>query len=113
MLKDKITEIAEVLKKKDIVNPVIPAALGITFLMILGDAYGITAPDSKALAYDLYDVGVNKLLKGPVGFIGGMLGIVIAASQLSKNWIPASLGILGSTALLKADSITTSLGVLF
>ena len=113
MLKNKITFIAESIKRKDIINKIIPLALGVLFFMIIGDAYGITAPDSSALAYDLYDVGVNKLLKGPVGFIGGMLGIVLAASQLPKNWVMSSLGILGSTALLKADSITTSLGLLF
>ena len=113
MLRNKITVIMEFVKRKDFVNKVLPLALGVLAFMIIGDVYAITAPDNKALAYDLYDVGVNKLLKGPVGFIGGMLGIVVAASQLSKNWIPASLGILGSTALLKADSITTSLGLLF
>jgi len=113
MLRKKITSTAAFLKRKDVINTVIPAVLVMTCLMVIGDAYAIKAPEKTALAFDLYDVGVNKLLKGPVGFIGGMLGIVVAASQLPKNWIMSSLGILGSTALLKADSITTSLGLMF
>ena len=113
MIKNKLNLIVKSLKRRDVLCRIVPAVLGVMFFIIIGDAEAITAPKAGALAYDLYDVGVNKLLKGPVGFIGGMLGIVVAATHLSKNWIPASLGILGSTALLKADSITTSLGLLF
>ncbi len=109
----RVSSIAAFIKRKDVIRTVVPAALGITVLMIIGDAYAIKAPEKTALAFDLYDVGVNKLLKGPVGFIGGMLGIVLSASQIAKNWLMSALGILGSTALLKADSITTSLGLLF
>lgn len=76
------------------------------------DASAITAPASGSFAYDLYDVGVNKILKGAPGFIGGLVGIVYSATQLSNNWKGAGLGILASTAVIKADSITTSLGML-
>ena len=112
MLKKELTRIAKFVRRKDVKDSLVFLTVAVTFL-IIGNVYGITAPEDDALAYDLYDVGVNKLLKGPVGFIGGMLGIVLAASQLPKNWVISSLGILGSTALLKADSITTSLGLLF
>lgn len=77
-----------------------------------GTAEAITAPAAGSFAYDLYDIGVNEMLKGPAGFIGGLIGIVVSASKLSQNWLWASLGVLGSTAVIKADAITTSLGAL-
>ncbi|WP_339145181.1 hypothetical protein [Pseudoalteromonas galatheae] len=88
-------------------------AAGVASLSLL--AFGvsaITAPAQGSFAYDLYDVGVNMILKGAPGFIGGLVGIVYSATQLSNNWKGAGLGILASTAVIKADSITTSLGMI-
>lgn len=75
-----------------------------------GAAMAITAPVTGSFAYDLYDVAVNSILNGAPGFVGGLVGVVYSASKLGANWMLASLGILGSTAVLQADTITTSLG---
>lgn len=52
------------------------------------------------------------MLKGPVGFVGGLAAIVLSAVQITKNWMLAAGGVLGGTAMIKADSITTSLGMI-
>jgi hypothetical protein len=75
-------------------------------------ALAITGPTAGSFGYDLYDVAVNDMIGGAPGFVGGLAGVVLSASKLSTNWLYASLGILGSTAVLKADTITTSLGYL-
>ncbi len=75
-------------------------------------AHAITAPAAGSLAYDVYDVGINQMLNGAPGFVGGTAGIVYSASKLSQNWVWACLGILGCSAVLNADSITTSLGMI-
>lgn len=75
-------------------------------------AFAITGPAPGAFGYDLYDVAVNDMIQGAPGFVGGLAGVVVSASKLSQNWLYAGLGILGSTAVLKADTITTSLGYL-
>ena len=75
-------------------------------------ALAITGPAPGAFGYDLYDVAVNDMIQGAPGFVGGLAGVVVSASKLSQNWLYAGLGVLGSTAVLKADTITTSLGYL-
>ncbi len=86
------------------------AALLASMSVVAVSAVAITAPATGSFAYDLYDVTVNDILKGAPGFIGGLVGVVISATKIAENWKLAALGILGSTAVIKADTITTSLG---
>jgi hypothetical protein len=76
-------------------------------------ALAVTAPSSGSFAYDIYDIAVNQILKGPIGFVAGAsaitLGAVCAIKQQIMGAVPA---ILGGAALIKADAITTSLGAL-
>lgn len=108
MLKASARKMKEIDIKKSLV---VFAALAVS-IVVASTAQAITAPTTGSFAYDLYDIGVNEMLKGPAGFIGGLLGIVVSASKLSQNWLWASLGVLGSTCVIKADTITTSLGAL-
>ncbi len=76
-------------------------------------ALAITAPTAGTFAYDVYDVAVNKMLDGPVGFVAGVgamvVGAVCAIQQKLGGAVPA---ILGGAVLLNADSLVTSLGML-
>lgn len=75
-------------------------------------ASAVTAPTTGTgtIGYDIYQTA-DKLLNGPVGFVGGLIMIVLAASQVTKNWMMAATGLMGGTAVLKAKSITESLGM--
>ncbi|MEJ2669833.1 MAG: hypothetical protein P8176_13490 [Gammaproteobacteria bacterium] len=86
-------------------------ALGLFCMLFSLYASAIAVPKSGSFAFDVYDVIVNKILKGPIGFVGGLATIVIGAAQLTKSWMLAVLGILSGTVVIKADSIVTSLGV--
>lgn len=77
-----------------------------------GIAHAWTAPASGAFMYDMYDIGVNKLLKGPVGFVGGVSIIAYSASQWNQGPWKALTGVLFGSAIAKADSITSSLGAM-
>ena len=46
--------------------------MGLFFLMAAG-AHAITAPASGSLFYDAYDIVVNSMLKGALGFISAIL----------------------------------------
>lgn len=81
-------------------------------LMIPVIAMGIETPDTGAFGYDLYDIAVNRMLRGPIGFVGGLTAIVVSAVNITKNWMLAAAGILGGTALLKADTIVSTMGML-
>ncbi len=87
-------------------------ALPLALVTLSSASHAITAPAAGTFAYDLYDVAVNDMIKGAPGFVGGMITVIVSAINITKNWLLAGGGILGGTALIKADSITTSLGAL-
>lgn len=86
------------------------AAVAATF--ISPDVAAWSAPASGSFAYDMYDIGVNKLLKGPVGFVGGVAIIAYSASNFSQGPWKALTGILMGSGIAKADTITTSMGAM-
>lgn len=84
------------------------AAMGLS----AGVASAFTAPAAGSLGYDVYDVVVNQLLSGPIGFVGGVILIVFGATQVMKQWLITVLCVIAGTVIIKAQSITTSLGAL-
>ncbi len=91
------------------------AMIAMWAVMILAPAvYAVTAPASGSFAYDVYDIAVNKILKGPIGFVCGASAIVLGAvSAITGRIMAAVPAIIGGAALLKADAITETLGLLF
>ena len=85
---------------------------GAVALTTASAAFAITAPTS-GFAYDVYDIAVNSVLKGAIGFVCGLMAIAFGALMAIRAQImPAIPAILGGAALLKADTIVTSLGAL-
>jgi len=77
------------------------------------DAYAITAPALGTPAYDVYDLAVNKFLKGAIGFsvASGMIGY--AGFKALQNDVFGAIGSgIGGGILLGAPSIVGSLGAL-
>ena len=85
-------------------------------LTLLGSAevaQAITAPATGSFAFDVYDVGVNKILSGPIGFVAGVGAIVIGAvSAVQQKVVAAVPAILGGAVMLNADSVVESLGLM-
>ncbi len=88
--------------------------LSVLFLLIFSTAaMAIVAPTAGSFAYDAYDIGVNKILKGPIGFILGVLAIGFGAwAAIRTEIIMAISAVLGGAILLKADTIVASLGMI-
>lgn len=85
----------------------------VVLLVSAGAALAFTAPAAGDFFYDVYDVGVNKMLKGPIGFVGGIVAMVAAAVLAIRQMIlPAAGTVLAGIFLLKADTLVTSLGAL-
>ncbi len=77
-------------------------------------AMAIEQPAEGDFAYDVYDIAVNKILKGPVGFVCGAACIVLGAVAAVKNQLMLAVpAFIGAGILLKADSLITTLGVTF
>jgi len=89
-----------------------------TTLMVLPEiASAVATPTAvengvNPLGYDIYDVAVNDILNGPVGFVSGVAAIVVGGAQLFKSWQIALLSVLGGSAILNADTIVTTMGAL-
>ena len=76
------------------------------------DVFAWTAPQQGALAYDIYDIAINSIIKGPIGFVAGagFLGFGAYMLGTGKGVFPGIGSILAGVALIKADSIVKTLG---
>lgn len=78
-------------------------------------AFAFVAPAEGDFVYDVYDIGVNKLAKGPVGFVGG-LGLIVwglYGGLMGKTGVGGSvMSILGGGVIAKADTVTETLGAM-
>jgi hypothetical protein len=81
-------------------------------LGLAGFASAFTAPAVGDFAYDAYDIVVNQILNGPIGFIGGVLLIVWGVTRIMSNWMMAILCIIAGSILVRADDLVVTLGAL-
>ena len=81
-------------------------------LAAAGAALALPVPTSGDLGYDVYTLFMS-IKDGPVGYAGAGIGIAGAAFLGYKSqWIPAIGALLGTGAIVKADTIVQSLGAL-
>jgi len=88
-----------------------------TFFVFLGlclvprVAFAWASPAAGDFAYDVYDIAVNRIAKGPVGFVVGsglLAGSVFCATR--SAWVPGIAMAVGSGIVYKVDTIAQSLG---
>ena len=85
----------------------------LAILLQTGNALAMTVPASGSFAYDLYDIGVNQILLGPVGFTGGVACMCVAAILAIRQMIlPAAGVVLGGAFLLRANTVVETIGAL-
>lgn len=88
-------------------------ALAILVLVQAENSLAMTVPASGSFAYDLYDIGVNQILLGPVGFTGGVACMCVAAILAIRQMIlPAAGVVLGGAFLLRANTVVETIGAL-
>lgn len=92
------------------VNKTLGLAMALALMVTGGYAAAFTAPSSGTLGYDVYNVVVNQLLSGPIGFVGAVILIVWGASQVMKQWLITVLCVIAGTVIIKCQSIVTTLG---
>ena len=82
-------------------------------VLVATSAFAFSTPASGDFMYDLYDIGVNDILNGPIGFVGAILAFVAAAILAIRQMVlPAAGTILAGVFLLKASSLITGLGAM-
>ena len=86
-------------------------AVAMFFVFYAQNAMAFTTPSSGSFAYDLYDIAVNNILKGPIGFVAGVGFIVLCVFSIARQMVlPAILCLFAGIILIKADSIVQTLG---
>lgn len=92
----------------------LPAVAVMTF-GVANAAFAFTVPSSSDLAYEIYDVAVNDLLKGPIGFVGG-LGLVaygLYGAVMGQGSVGTTvLALCAGGGMAAADTITETMGFL-
>ena len=108
--------VGEAVKK----HPTATAALAVSAAAATlgaGNVLAWTAPAAGSFAYDVYDIAVNQILNGPIGFVTGM-GVMGAGGYFIANSRAGGMAagipmILLGGSLIKLDTITSSLGYMF
>ncbi|MDQ5988250.1 MAG: hypothetical protein CSYNP_04008 [Syntrophus sp. SKADARSKE-3] len=80
---------------------------------LVQEVLAVAAPAAGSMAYDIYDIAVNSILKGPIGVVAGIGAVAFGAfAAIQSKIMEAVPALLGGAALLKADAIVTSMGML-
>ncbi|WP_100237164.1 hypothetical protein [Sphingobium sp. LB126] len=79
--------------------------------LMSGTAHAFAPPATGDLGYDIYDIVVNKGVKGPLGFVGGVAAFLFGVSRLFSNIMIGIPTIVAAVCLIKADSILMTFGM--
>lgn len=92
------------------------AFLGVAAISLTGlfspNAFALTNPTAGSMAYDVYNIAVNQILQGPIGFVGGVAMVVIGAATFPKSWPLGAATAISGGAMLKAPAIVGSMGLI-
>ena len=77
--------------------------------LVSGGAHAFTAPAAGDLGYDIYDIVVNKGVKGPLGFVAGVAAFLFGVSRLFSNIMVGIPTIVAAVCLIKSDTILQTL----
>lgn len=109
MLKRKSTN------RKRMLVAVLTVALAV---VVAGAAFAFTDPGASAgtgvVGWDLYDLVVNKFIKGPIGSAAGVSLVVVGAVGAAMGKLTGAVWpLIGGGVLVGAPSMAISLGMLF
>lgn len=89
-------------------NVGVPLAL---FAVASGGVHAFTAPAAGDLGYDIYDIVVNRGVKGPLGFVGGVAAFLFGVSRLFSNVMIGIPTIVAAVCLIRSDTILQTFGM--
>jgi len=84
--------------------------LAVMLSMFAGRAMAFAAPAAGDFGFDIYDIVVNQILGGPIGFIGAVALIVWGATKMMTNWMITIVCIIAGTILIRAEDLVQTLG---
>jgi hypothetical protein len=88
-----------------------PTAIGLLAAVPMV-AMAATVPTTGDPGYELYDLFVNDLAQGPLGFVGAMALLIWGGSMIKDSYWKAGAAAVGGGVILKADALTQSFGAM-
>ena len=86
-------------------------ALALALTLIASSAFAMTEPVAGEFGFELWDIGVNEILGGPIGKVGGVFACVVGAMLAMRQMIAPGVGvILSGVFLMNAGSFITGIG---
>ena len=62
--------------------------------------------------YTVYDILVNKMIKGPIGSSGGVFLMALGATMINQSWVKGGATALSGGIVFNADAVATSFGMM-
>lgn len=84
--------------------------VAVMFSMFAGHAMAFTAPAAGDFGFDIYDIVVNQILGGPIGFIGAVALIVWGATKMVTNWMFTIACVIAGSIIIRAEDLVQTLG---
>lgn len=88
------------------------AFMMLALLAISQGVFAFSTPATGSFGYNVYDIAINKIASGPIGFVGGAWLIAMGSTKMNEGWTRALPFILAGSCLIKLDEITQSLGAI-
>ena len=84
-------------------------------VMAASVVFGASTPTSGDFAYDVYDIGANKVIGGPIGYGIALAGVGVGAGMLIFTSAVkfAITALVGSGLFLGANGIVSTMGHLY
>lgn len=95
---------------------VVALMAGLLVLAVAGTAFAFMTPTGAAteVGFDLYDLIVNKFIKGPIGAAAGVALVVVGAVGAALGKLSGAVWpLIGGGVLVGAPGLASSLGMIF
>lgn len=80
-------------------------------LLQAANVFAMAVPAAGSFAFDLYDIAVNQILLGPIGFVAGVGAMCVAAFLAIRQMVlQAICVVLGGAFMLAADTVVQTIG---
>lgn len=81
-------------------------------VLLTATAFAYSAPAAGDPGYTVYDILVNKMIKGPIGSSGGVFLMALGATMINQSWVKGGATALSGGIVFNADAVATSFGMM-
>lgn len=76
----------------------------------VGVATAFVQPVAGDFGFEIYDIVVNQMIGGPIGYIAAILVVLWGISQIFKQWMIGIMAFVVAGIIIQADTLIQTLG---